>query len=368
MASRAQVPVNGELHYATDAEATRFRVFCEGSDASHVKYPAAVTDRPVGISVDGNNAAEEAVALKLLGQPWVLKMAGTGSKGDLICPSVDGSGTGKVVPSTACAVYAFARALTDWAADEEIPVETFSPVYTGPQTATKNFSLPCLATAPSSPVPGERYFDTALVAARVYSGSAWQTLQFVLAMIAFLIAALFVTPDALAVDKTVILRSGAGTANVMEAAATDTALVPGNLTISGNLTVTGNLTAAGYISNVSKAFAFGDMTDNLNTTGYIDFTSTIPAGSVVLGWKAVTTTGFTGDTTATIQVGYAGAVGAFSTVTNGSCAAAGTVGSASVLATSFCAAATTARVTITGGADFTSISAGECTVTIFYAK
>ena len=142
----------------------------------------------------------------------------------------------------------------------------------------------------------------------------------------------------------------------------------GDATVAGDMTVTGTLSAGGYVSNVSKAFAYDAMTDNTNATGYIDFTTTIPAGALVLGWKAVTTTGFTGDTTATIQVGIAGGVGNFSTVTSGSVVAAGTVGSASVLATSFCAAATTARVTITGGADFTSISAGACTVTIFYAQ
>ena len=159
-----------------------------------------------------------------------------------------------------------------------------------------------------------------------------------------------------------------GTSNITIAPAGGLTSITGDAAVSGGLTVTGNITAGGFVGSASKSFVVGDMTDNTNTTGYIDFAAgAVPAGAVVLGWKAVTATGFTGDTTAVIQVGIAGGVGNFSTTTNGSCVAAGTVGSASVLASSFCAAATTPRVTITGGADFTSISAGNCTVTVYYA-
>jgi hypothetical protein len=125
------------------------------------------------------------------------------------------------------------------------------------------------------------------------------------------------------------------------------------------------------VQSVSKVIAVASMTDNTNTTGYIDFAgSALPASSLVLGWKCVTTAGFAGDTTATIQVGIAGTLDLYSAVTTGSVFAPGTVGS--VVKTTgvyFQAAAATPRVTITGSADFTSIvtnGLGAATVTMYY--
>ena len=118
----------------------------------------------------------------------------------------------------------------------------------------------------------------------------------------------------------------------------------------------------------SQSLVFSDFTDNTNTTGYIDITTQIPAGSIVLGWKAVTSVGFTGDTTAVIQVGVSGAVDKYSAVTSGSVVAAGTVGSTVKAGNVFEAAAATARVTVTGGADFTSITAGTMVGTLYVVK
>ena len=109
------------------------------------------------------------------------------------------------------------------------------------------------------------------------------------------------------------------------------------------------------------------MTDGTSTSGYIDIATQIPAGSIVLGWKAVAASGFTGNGAASIQVGTPAGTGAFSTTTTGVVATATTVGSASVLATSFTGTDTTARITITGTSDFTLITTGTATVTIFYA-
>lgn len=129
----------------------------------------------------------------------------------------------------------------------------------------------------------------------------------------------------------------------------------------------GVITQGAAYQTITKSWVIGDMTDNTNTTGYVDFASnSLPAGAMVLGWRVVTATGFTGDTTATIQIGVAGAVGKFSATTAGSVAAAGTVFSLPVSATCGTEAAATPRITITGGADFTSISAGAATATIFY--
>lgn len=125
------------------------------------------------------------------------------------------------------------------------------------------------------------------------------------------------------------------------------------------------------VRKVSLAITPALMTDNTNTTGYIDFpTGALPAGVIVLGWAMKTTVGFAGDTTAVVQVGIAGTLDLYSAVTSGSCFAAGKVGS--VVKTTgvyYQTAAATPRVTITGGADFTSIvtnGTGRGVVTIYY--
>jgi hypothetical protein len=170
-------------------------------------------------------------------------------------------------------------------------------------------------------------------------------------------------------DDYLTITTAANVPTIATAGAANLTIAPdgGTTNVTGALTVSGAITGGSYISRITQTVAFGDFTDNTDPTGYIDLTTKLPAGSLVVGWRAVVTTGFTGDTTAVVQVGKAGSLAAYSTVTSGSVLAAATVGSASVLATSFEGAETTVRVTVTGGADFTSISAGEMTITVFYA-
>jgi len=126
---------------------------------------------------------------------------------------------------------------------------------------------------------------------------------------------------------------------------------------------------AGVRSCESQPLNFGDFTDNGDASGYIDFTSgDLPAGCMVVGFKAVVATGFTGDTTAAIEVGKAGDTDAFSADTSQSVLAAGTVGSGSNADAGFVAAAATPRVTVTGSSDFGNISAGSMTVTVYYVE
>mgnify|MGYP003417941323 FL=1 len=124
------------------------------------------------------------------------------------------------------------------------------------------------------------------------------------------------------------------------------------------------------IGVIAETMLYTDFTDNTNTTGYMDFTTAIPAGCMVLGWQADVRTGFTGDTTATVQVGVSGSIGRFSAITNSSCLAAGNVGSQvpGSSTNAYCPSATTSRVTVTGAADFTSISAGEMDIRIAYLQ
>ncbi len=140
----------------------------------------------------------------------------------------------------------------------------------------------------------------------------------------------------------------------------------GEATLANDGTLT--LAAPAVRALTSQTLAYGDFTDNEDATGYVDFDSDLPAGAIPLGWKAVVGTGFTGDTTAVISVGIAGNLDAFSADTAQSVLAAATVGS-SALAAEACAgigATATPRVTVTGASDFSSISAGSMTVTLYY--
>lgn len=120
---------------------------------------------------------------------------------------------------------------------------------------------------------------------------------------------------------------------------------------------------------LAETMLYSGFTDNTNTTGYKDFATAIPAGALVQGWQSKVVTGFTGDTTAVMQVGVSGNVDRFSQVTTGSVLAAGTIGSGAAMVSgdpNYCETDTTARITVTGGADFTSIVAGEMDVAIHY--
>jgi len=120
---------------------------------------------------------------------------------------------------------------------------------------------------------------------------------------------------------------------------------------------------------VSQSLLVAAFTDGGGTSGFIDFTGTLPAGALVLGWEANVSGAFAGDTSATINVGISGTVGKFTADAAQSAFTTGRRGSASTAATSFQATAVSPRVTVTGAADFTSIvtnAQGAMTVTLFY--
>lgn len=120
---------------------------------------------------------------------------------------------------------------------------------------------------------------------------------------------------------------------------------------------------------VSQSLDHASFTDGGSTSGYIDFTTgQLPACSLILGWKAVISEAFTGDTTGVITVGKSGATSQYTGDTDLSVYTAATVGSVGVEATSFEASAVTPRVTVTGSADFTSVTAGTMVVTIYYIE
>ena len=118
------------------------------------------------------------------------------------------------------------------------------------------------------------------------------------------------------------------------------------------------------IQVLSESIAFGGFPDNTDATGYIDFATAIPEGSVVEAVQINVTTGFTGDTSASAGVGIAGTLTKFASALN--VLSADVVGEKSAIETAYVAAAATPRVTITGAADFTAISAGAAVVSIIY--
>ena len=127
------------------------------------------------------------------------------------------------------------------------------------------------------------------------------------------------------------------------------------------------------INSVRQRVLFSEFTDGAGTSGTFALTDTIPAGSVGLFTKVDVITGFTGDTTAVMDVGDGSDADKFSYTTfnvftaakglmeQHDAGAAGTETGLSLITT-----AATVTLTVTGGADFTSITAGELEVAVYY--
>jgi|GEM_PF-5545169 len=116
----------------------------------------------------------------------------------------------------------------------------------------------------------------------------------------------------------------------------------------------------------SQILAIADFTDNGDATGYIDIDTDLPANAIVIGWKAVILTGFTGDTTAIMQVGITGDLNKYSGITSVSCLTATTVGALGNTDNALAITSQTPRVTVTGGSDFGLITAGSMIVSLYY--
>jgi len=130
----------------------------------------------------------------------------------------------------------------------------------------------------------------------------------------------------------------------------------------------GQLSSASPELFIEQDITLADMTDNAGTaTGYVDLTATIPAKCQITGWTCNTTTAWTGDVSAAVTLGIAGATDAYSSVITGSCFTAIFVGSQPKDGvTTIGTAAVTIRVTVTSNADFTSITAGASTIRVYY--
>ena len=136
----------------------------------------------------------------------------------------------------------------------------------------------------------------------------------------------------------------------------------------------GGLVTIPSVQVIEQAIAIAGFTDNAGTaTGYIDLADELPAGAIPLGWLFVGTGAFAGDSSAVMQVGEDGGdLDRFGEIIDQSVFAAATVGSrANVQSCDDMDAAQTIRVTVTGGADFTSIVTdgnGAGTLYVYYLK
>ena len=133
---------------------------------------------------------------------------------------------------------------------------------------------------------------------------------------------------------------------------------------TGNLT--GNVNSVS-INKITETVGYAAFTDGGSTAGTYDLTTQIPVGALVLGSCLTSLTGFAGDTSAVLTVGdgtdadryNTGTPNVFTTAANGL-----ELGIPS--GERYHDAAATVTLTVTSGADFSSVNAGELTIEIYY--
>ena len=128
-------------------------------------------------------------------------------------------------------------------------------------------------------------------------------------------------------------------------------------------------TKYGVVGVLEETFEHTDFTDGGAAVGTAQFASSLPKGAVVLGSKVRVGEGFAGDTSAAMTIGdgsdadryNTGTIDVFSTAADG-------VQSGVPSGNKLLTAANRPTLTITTNADFTSVSAGEVTVAIYYIE
>jgi hypothetical protein len=169
-------------------------------------------------------------------------------------------------------------------------------------------------------------------------------------------------------DTEVMIGTGSGTAN-FAALSGDITMSNAGVTAIGADKVTNAMMKVPKSVVYQETFAFGDMTDGGATVGTFDLSHSIPAGSVFERATIHALTGFIGDTSAVMTLGDGSDVDRYNTGTpNVFADATPGVDLGVPSGTLWHTAAATPKVTITTAADFTSVSAGQMTVTLFYYR
>ena len=127
------------------------------------------------------------------------------------------------------------------------------------------------------------------------------------------------------------------------------------------------------LRKVGQWVGYADFTDGASTAGTLALSKTIPAGSLVIGSKATVVEGFTGDTSAVLDVGDGSDADKFSLATLNVFAVAnnliiGTDEAASGAGGGLAAVTSDATVTltVTAGSDWGDVTAGKMYVEVFY--
>ncbi len=128
------------------------------------------------------------------------------------------------------------------------------------------------------------------------------------------------------------------------------------------------------LRKVGQWVEFGNFTDGGGADGTLVLNKKIPAGSFVFGSKVKVTTGFSGDTTAVMNIGDGSDDDLFSVTTHNVLSAADNLvegadavsGGTAVAGIVPLASETTITLTVTGGSDFGLITAGKMFVEVLY--
>lgn len=142
--------------------------------------------------------------------------------------------------------------------------------------------------------------------------------------------------------------------------------VPRSDVASGN-PLHGKFVDSGY-GSFSQTLSLSDFTDGGSTTGTVVLTSQIPLGSVYQQTMVTDITGFIGDTTAVLTVGDGTDVDRYNTSTVNVFVTDTSVSAGAPSGTTYHDAAASVTLTITSGADFTSVTEGKLTVHMVYFK
>jgi hypothetical protein len=120
------------------------------------------------------------------------------------------------------------------------------------------------------------------------------------------------------------------------------------------------------LRKISQWITYDDFTDSAGTTGTLTMTDQLPAGCFFLGTKVTVTTGFTGDTSCTLKAGKTSGEDEFTDGTTVNIYTTADVGEEGEAPLEFLASDTSVYLVATGAADWTSVSAGEMLVELFY--
>lgn len=119
---------------------------------------------------------------------------------------------------------------------------------------------------------------------------------------------------------------------------------------------------------ISETVTIADFTDGGAAVGTVALSTQIPAGAFVTRAYLLDVTGFTGNTSAVITVGDGTDVDRYNTGTPNVFATAAAIDLAAPSGVQIHTTAKTVTLTVTSASDFTSVTAGQLTIRIFYTK